>query len=65
MKSPTLLPSSSEVSYLTYSADEKNTGDVKPEVYMISDQGQALERHNLFVDSSNRKLVKVKVAQKY
>jgi hypothetical protein len=32
---------------------------------MISDQGQALERHNLFVDSNNRKTVKVKVAQKY
>lgn len=23
-------------------ADEKGTGDVKPEVYMVSDQGQAL-----------------------
>lgn len=44
--------------------DEKNTGDVKPEVYMISDQGQALERHNLFIDSNNRKLVKVKTAQR-
>jgi len=45
--------------------DEKNTGDVKPEVYMISDQGQALERHNLFVESNNRKLVKVKTPQRY
>jgi len=31
---------------------------------MVSDQGQALERHNLFVDSNNRKMVKVKVAQR-
>lgn len=29
--------------------DEKNPNEVKPEVYMISDQGQALERSNLFV----------------
>lgn len=32
---------------------------------MISDQGQALERHNLFVDSKARKMVQVKVPQKY
>jgi hypothetical protein len=31
---------------------------------MISDQGQALQSHNLFDDSNSRKLVKVKVAQK-
>lgn len=31
-----------------YADDEKNNGEVKPEVYMISDQGQSLEKYNLF-----------------
>jgi hypothetical protein len=28
-----------------------NYGEVKPEVYMISDQGQALEKYHLFIDT--------------
>lgn len=43
--------------------DEKNPGDVKPEVYMISDQGQALEKFNLLLDTENRKMVKVRTKQ--
>jgi len=35
--------------------DEKNPNDIKPEVYMISDQGQAIENANLFVESSSRR----------
>jgi hypothetical protein len=31
---------------------------------MISDQGQALDRYDLLIDSNSRKMVKVKVAQK-
>jgi hypothetical protein len=34
---------------------------VKPEVYMISDQGQALEKYNLLDESESRKMMKVKV----
>lgn len=41
--------------------DEKNHGEVKPEVYMVSDQGQALERHSLFDDTEERKMMKVRV----
>ena len=41
-------------------ADEKGTGDVKPEVYMLSDQAQALEREGLFVDSGTRKMMKIR-----
>lgn len=41
-------------------ADEKGTGDVKPEVYMLSDQGQALEKQGLFVPSGTRKLMKIR-----
>ena len=41
--------------------DEKNHGEVKPEVYMVSDQGQALEKANLFVDSESRKMMKMRV----
>lgn len=40
--------------------DEKNNGEVKPEVYMISDQGQALEKYNLFEESDERKMMKVR-----
>lgn len=43
--------------------DPKHHGEVKPEVYMISDQGQALEKYQLFEDSGNRKMMKVKVPQ--
>ena len=45
--------------------DEKNPGEVKPEVYMISDQGQALERANLFVESNSRRKMQVRVKEKY
>lgn len=31
--------------------DEKNNGEVKPEVFMISDQGQALEKYSLFQET--------------
>jgi nuclear protein localization family protein 4 len=44
--------------------DEKNPNEVKPEAYMISDQGQALERSGLFVDSSSRRKMQVKVKEK-
>lgn len=40
--------------------DEKNNGEVKPEVYMISDQGQALEKYNLFQETDERKMMKVR-----
>ena len=45
--------------------DEKNPNEVKPEVYMISDQGQALEKASLFVDSGSRRKMQVKVNEKY
>lgn len=38
---------------------------MKPEVYMISDQGQALEKANLFVDSNSRRKMQVRVKEKY
>ena len=44
--------------------DEKNPNEVKPEVYMISDQGQALEKADIFVDSGSRRKMKVKVNEK-
>lgn len=44
--------------------DEKNPSEVKPEVYMISDQGQALQRSNLFVESSSRRKMQVRVKEK-
>ena len=44
--------------------DEKNPNDIKPEVYMISDQGQALEKASLFVDSGSRRIMQVKVNEK-
>ena len=44
--------------------DEKNPNEVKPEVYMISDQGQALEKASLFVDSGSRRKMQVKVNEK-
>jgi hypothetical protein len=34
--------------------------DVEVECYMISDQGQALERDNVFGDSESRKLIQVR-----
>lgn len=40
--------------------DKTNPAEVKPEVYMISDQGQTLEREGLFVDSGRRKFMKVR-----
>jgi nuclear protein localization family protein 4 len=43
--------------------DEKNNGEVKPEVFMISDQGQALEKYHLFAETEERKLMKVRVSQ--
>jgi hypothetical protein len=36
---------------------------VEPEVYMISDQGQALEKYKLFMDTDERKVMKVKIPQ--
>lgn len=45
--------------------DEKNPNEVKPEVYMISDQGQALEKANLFIESTSRRQMKVKTNEKY
>ena len=45
--------------------DEKNPNEVKPEVYMISDQGQALERSDLFIESSTRRKMQVRVKEKY
>jgi len=45
--------------------DEKKPNEVKPEVYMISDQGQALERSNLFIESDSRRKMKVRVKQGY
>jgi nuclear protein localization family protein 4 len=45
--------------------DKDNEAEVKPEVYMISDQGQALHRAGLFVDSGSRSKMKVKEKQKY
>jgi hypothetical protein len=32
---------------------------------MISDQGQALERANLFIDSNSRRKMQVRVKEKY
>lgn len=46
-----------------YADDEKNNGEVKPEVYMISDQGQALEKYNLFQETEERKMMKVRTPQ--
>ena len=40
--------------------DEKGTGDVKPEVYMLSDQAQALEKEGLLVTSGSRKMMKIR-----
>ena len=37
--------------------DEKNHGEVKPEVFMISDQGQAIQSYNLFKETDSRKLM--------
>jgi hypothetical protein len=44
--------------------DRENEAEVKPEVYMISDQGQALHRAGLFLDSGSRGKMKVKVKEK-
>lgn len=43
--------------------DEKNPNEVKPEVYMVSDQGQALEKSNLFVEPKSRRMMQVKTNQ--
>lgn len=45
--------------------DEKNPNDIKPEVYMISDQGQAIENANLFVEPTSRRLMQVRTNEKY
>lgn len=44
--------------------DEKNPNDIKPEVYMISDQGQAIENANLFVEPTSRRLMQVRTNEK-
>lgn len=36
-------------------------GDAEVECYMVSDQGQALERDNVFGNSENRKMMQVRV----
>lgn len=45
--------------------DPHNETEVKPEVYMISDQGQALHHANLFADSGSRSKMRVRVKEKY
>jgi nuclear protein localization family protein 4 len=42
---------------------DAKTGEVKPEAYMISDQGQVLEREGLFVPSSRRKFMRIRDSQ--
>ena len=43
---------------------KENPAEVLPEVYMISDQGQALEKANLFVESGSRRKMQVRVKEK-
>jgi hypothetical protein len=38
--------------------DKNNPNEIKPEVYMVSDQAQALEREGFFTDSGSRKMMK-------
>ena len=41
--------------------DKNNPNEVHPEVYMVSDQGQALEKADLFVESGSRRKMQVRV----
>eukprot|EP01017_Pseudomicrothorax_dubius_P033291 TRINITY_DN4451_c0_g1_i3.p1 TRINITY_DN4451_c0_g1~~TRINITY_DN4451_c0_g1_i3.p1 ORF type:complete len:336 (-),score=77.01 TRINITY_DN4451_c0_g1_i3:127-1134(-) len=45
---------------VTIRTRKDDTGDVVPDVYMLSDQGQALERDNILEDSDKRKMVKIR-----
>lgn len=41
-------------------ARKENNNEVAPEVYMVSDQAQALERDNIFTDSDRRRMIKIR-----
>ena len=41
-------------------AKKDNPEEVLPEVYMVSDQGQQLEKDDIFVDSQRRKVLQVR-----
>jgi hypothetical protein len=45
--------------------DKNNPNEIKPEVYMLSDQAQALEREGFFTDSGSRKMMKIREPQEY
>lgn len=45
--------------------DKNNPNDIKPEVYMLSDQAQALEREGFFTDSGSRKMMKIREPREY
>ncbi|KRX01320.1 hypothetical protein PPERSA_11767 [Pseudocohnilembus persalinus] len=39
---------------------KQNPNDVAPEVYMVSDQAQDMERDNIFADAESRKVLKIR-----
>ena len=46
--------------YFANKAKKENSNEVVPEVYMVSDQAQALERDNIFTESERRRVLKIR-----
>ena len=45
---------------MAFKARKENNNEVAPEVYMVSDQAQALERDNIFSESERRRVLKMR-----
>lgn len=41
-------------------ARKENNEEVAPEVFMVSDQAQSLERDNVFAESDRRRIMKIR-----